>query len=141
ENNRQDALSVCKRSYCIRKHCVMAGCPVPWSSILFCYVRARQAAGESRIGPDDRTKGRYRCRRTFRIMARKPNRVRHDMDSLATDYAAGTFSAALPPCLSVYQPTHRSHPDNRQDPIRFRNLVKAVEESLQQKYSNRDAAP
>ncbi|MDP2729356.1 MAG: hypothetical protein Q8O55_02595 [Dehalococcoidales bacterium] len=39
-----------------------------------------------------------------------------------------------PPCLSLYQPTHRSHPDNKQDPIRFRNLVKELETSLRQKY-------
>jgi hypothetical protein len=41
------------------------------------------------------------------------------------------------PCLSLYQPTHRHHPDNQQDPIRFRNLVKALEGSLQQKYPDR----
>lgn len=39
-----------------------------------------------------------------------------------------------PPCLSLYQPTHRSHPENKQDPIRFRNLVKELEASLRQKY-------
>ncbi|HUU05435.1 MAG TPA: hypothetical protein VMZ49_06080 [Patescibacteria group bacterium] len=39
-----------------------------------------------------------------------------------------------PPCLSLYQPTHRHHPENRQDPIRFRNLVKDLEKSLRQKY-------
>ncbi len=38
------------------------------------------------------------------------------------------------PCLSVYLPTHRRHPDNQQDPIRFRNLVKEIEASLRQKY-------
>jgi hypothetical protein len=43
-----------------------------------------------------------------------------------------------PPCISIYQPTHRHHPDNQQDPIRFRNLVRAVEDSLRQKYSGRD---
>lgn len=36
------------------------------------------------------------------------------------------------PCLSLYQPTHRRHPENQQDPIRFRNLVKALEASLVQ---------
>ncbi len=40
-----------------------------------------------------------------------------------------------PPCLSLYQPTHRHRPKNQQDPIRFRNLVKALEASLLQKYS------
>ena len=36
--------------------------------------------------------------------------------------------------VSLYQPTHRRHPDNQQDPIRFRNLVKELETSLRQKY-------
>ncbi len=39
-----------------------------------------------------------------------------------------------PPFLSLYQPTYRRHPENRQDPIRFGNLVKELEASLQQKY-------
>jgi Bacterial archaeo-eukaryotic release factor family 3 len=38
------------------------------------------------------------------------------------------------PCLSLYQPTHRAHPDNQQDPIRFRNLVKTLEVSLRLKH-------
>jgi len=38
------------------------------------------------------------------------------------------------PCLSLFQDTHRSSPDNKQDPIRFRNLVKLLEASLHQKY-------
>ncbi|MFU8857509.1 MAG: hypothetical protein ACNA8S_10965 [Deferrisomatales bacterium] len=39
-----------------------------------------------------------------------------------------------PPLLSLYQPTHRHHPENQQDPIRFGNLVQKLEASLQQKY-------
>lgn len=38
------------------------------------------------------------------------------------------------PCLSLYQPTHRILPDNLQDPIRYKELVKKLEESLKQKY-------
>lgn len=38
------------------------------------------------------------------------------------------------PCISVYLPTHRTHPDNGQDPIRFQNLLKELETSLSQKY-------
>ncbi|MBC7894309.1 MAG: hypothetical protein H7066_02795 [Cytophagaceae bacterium] len=34
------------------------------------------------------------------------------------------------PCLSIYQPTHRRHPENQQDPIRFRQLMKTLETSL-----------
>lgn len=37
-------------------------------------------------------------------------------------------------CLSLYQPTHRSHPENQQDAIRYKNLVKKLEQSLAEKY-------
>lgn len=40
------------------------------------------------------------------------------------------------PCLSLYMPTHRSHPDNLKDPINYKNLVKSMESSLSQKYSS-----
>ena len=43
-------------------------------------------------------------------------------------------SVHQPPCLSLYLPTHRCHPENQQDPIRFRNLLKELETSLRQKY-------
>jgi hypothetical protein len=46
-----------------------------------------------------------------------------------------------PPCLSLYQPTHRHRPQNQQDLIRFRNLVKTLEESLHQKYPKREVKP
>jgi hypothetical protein len=65
----------------------------------------------------------------------------HSMNSLAYDYAAGIFSTAGAPCLSLYQPTHRRHPENQQDPIRFRNLLRALEQSLRQKYATRDVRP
>lgn len=34
------------------------------------------------------------------------------------------------PRVSLFQPTHRSFPDNQQDPIRYRNLLKDIEASL-----------
>lgn len=34
------------------------------------------------------------------------------------------------PCVSLYQPTHRTFPDSQQDPIRFRNLLREAEASL-----------
>jgi len=46
-----------------------------------------------------------------------------------------------PPCISIYQPTHRHRPENQQDPIRFRNLLKTVEESLRQKYPTQEIQP
>ena len=45
------------------------------------------------------------------------------------------MTADQEPCLSLYMSTHRSHPENLQDPIRFKNLLKQLEESLLQKYS------
>jgi len=41
-------------------------------------------------------------------------------------------------CLSLYMTTHRSHPDNLQDPIEFKNLIKILEDSLLQKYSSKE---
>lgn len=60
------------------------------------------------------------------------------MSSLTQDYPAILSADNESPCLSLYQPTHRRHPENDQDRIRFRNLVKQMEESLRQKYPKRD---
>ena len=53
---------------------------------------------------------------------------------LTIESLAELASAHQSPCLSLYQPTHRHHPENQQDPIRFRNLLKELEASLRQKY-------
>ena len=63
------------------------------------------------------------------------------MDALERDYRPVLLAGHDPPCLSLYQPTHRAHPDKQQDPIRFRNLVKELELSLAQKHAGRDSAP
>ncbi|MDZ4734281.1 MAG: hypothetical protein SGJ16_11935 [Nitrospirota bacterium] len=55
---------------------------------------------------------------------------------LTNEVVAALGARHQPPCLSLYQPTHRRHPENQQDSIRFRNLVKALETSLQQTYPN-----
>ncbi len=34
------------------------------------------------------------------------------------------------PCISIYQPTHRHAPDNKQDPVVFKKLLQSVEEDL-----------
>lgn len=62
------------------------------------------------------------------------------MDALEHDYRAVLLAGHEPPCLSLYQPTHRAHPDNQQDPIRFRNLVKELELSLRRKYAGSQSA-
>ncbi|MEX0915148.1 MAG: hypothetical protein WDZ60_04580 [Wenzhouxiangellaceae bacterium] len=63
------------------------------------------------------------------------------MDTLDEDHAAGLWDNCEPPCLSLYQPTHRYHPDNEQDPIRFGNLVKKLEASLRQRYPDNEIQP
>jgi len=60
---------------------------------------------------------------------------------VATDYPGELLDAREPPCLSLYQPTSRRHPENVQDPIRFRNLVRTMERSLQQSYPTEDVRP
>lgn len=57
---------------------------------------------------------------------------------LTNELVAKLASGHRPPCLSLYQPTHRHHPENQQDPIRFRNLVKELEASLGEKYPASD---
>jgi hypothetical protein len=57
---------------------------------------------------------------------------------LTIDSLAELASVRQGPCLSLFQPTHRHGPDNQQDPIRFRNLVKELETSLQKEYPDVD---
>jgi hypothetical protein len=63
------------------------------------------------------------------------------VDLLANDYPKVILAEREAPCLSLYQPTHRQHPENLQDPIRFRNLVKALAQSLRAKYPDREIEP
>lgn len=57
-----------------------------------------------------------------------------------TSHLSQLLADYQPPCLSLYQPTHRHHPDNRQDLIRYRNLVRELEDSLHRKYPARDVS-
>lgn len=59
----------------------------------------------------------------------------HTPDTLTPASLAELASFQEGPCLSLYQPTHRRHPDNQQDPIRFRHLVKALQTSLRQQHA------
>lgn len=61
------------------------------------------------------------------------------MSSLTNEVLADILSFKEMPCLSLYQPTHRRHPENQQDPIHFRNLVKELEASLHRKYPTAEA--
>ena len=60
------------------------------------------------------------------------------MSPIMIDFPGRLLDFHEPPCLSLYQPTHRHRPENQQDLIRFRNLVKTLEESLHQKYPKRE---
>lgn len=52
------------------------------------------------------------------------------MDELERDLIPVLLGKHEPPCLSLYQPTHRHQPSRQQDPIRFRNLVDQLEATL-----------
>ncbi len=56
--------------------------------------------------------------------------AKNDLTHLLSEHEA--------PCISLYQPTHRRHPENQQDHIRFRNLVDELEGILAEKYSKRE---
>ncbi len=55
------------------------------------------------------------------------------MNSLTQDYPTVLRGEREILCLSLYQPTLWRHPANAQDPIWFRNLVKATENTLREK--------
>ena len=61
------------------------------------------------------------------------------MTSLTKESLTELLAPHSAPCLSLYQPTHRRHPENQEDPIRFRNLVKEMEASLLQAYPTTEA--
>jgi hypothetical protein len=49
------------------------------------------------------------------------------------------LTVGQPPCLSLYMTTHRNHPENLQDRLKFKNLIRKMEASLLQKYSSAEA--
>jgi hypothetical protein len=60
------------------------------------------------------------------------------MKALTLESVQELLRESEPPCLSLYMTTHKTHPDNVQDTIRFQNLVKQLEESLLLQYSTPD---
>lgn len=61
------------------------------------------------------------------------------MNLLTNDMMPELLSVNTGTCISLYMPTHRTHPDNLKDPILFKNLVKKLEQSLLQQYSASEA--
>ncbi len=62
------------------------------------------------------------------------------MRQFSTDQLSKWLEHHEPPCISLYQPTHREHPANAQDPIRFRNMLRSLESSLNETYPDIDVA-
>ena len=60
------------------------------------------------------------------------------MDELERDYEPVLLAEHEGPCISIYQPTHRTFPDRKQDPIRFGGLLREVEASLARQYADRE---
>src|SRR5690242_12517761 len=60
------------------------------------------------------------------------------MRQISTHQLLALLDKHGPPCISLYQYTHRHHPDSLQDPIRYRNLLREMEGSLLQKYDKRE---
>jgi hypothetical protein len=56
---------------------------------------------------------------------------------ITTEQLTKLVAVHEPPCISLYQPTHRRHPENQQDPIRYRNLLVEIENALREKYPTR----
>ena len=57
------------------------------------------------------------------------------MELLTKELIQELLAVNQAPCLSLYMPTHHTHPENLQDSILFKNLIQQMEESLMQKYS------
>ncbi|MFC2159988.1 hypothetical protein ACFLQS_04665 [Actinomycetota bacterium] len=54
------------------------------------------------------------------------------MYEIVREFPNGIFFEESNPCISLYQPTHRFSPENKQDPIVFKNLIREIENSLKQ---------
>ncbi|MHB1146095.1 MAG: baeRF3 domain-containing protein [Lutibacter sp.] len=57
------------------------------------------------------------------------------MELLTKEIVQELLAVNQAPCISLYMPTHRSHPEKLQDVIRFKNLIKELEASLSKKYA------
>jgi peptide subunit release factor 1 (eRF1) len=60
------------------------------------------------------------------------------MHQITKDSLNNVLAVHDPPCISIFLPTHRRHPENQQDPIRYRNLIRELESSLISQYPSRD---
>lgn len=61
-----------------------------------------------------------------------------DAITVATEFDPALFSCTGGPLVSLYMTTHRHAPDNRQDPIRYKNLVAEAKNILELNYDRKD---
>ena len=61
------------------------------------------------------------------------------MTSFSSNELADVLAQRSSPCLSLYQPTYRSPPEQRQNGIRFDNLLKQMSDSLENRLGKRAA--
>ena len=60
------------------------------------------------------------------------------MLQITNDHLTSLLEPHEPPCISLYLPTHRRHPEREADPIRYRNQLRELEASLAQRYPKGD---
>lgn len=60
------------------------------------------------------------------------------MEILSKNNLQELLSVSNTTCISLYMPAHQSHPENLQDPIVFKKLLKQLELSLSQQHSAND---
>lgn len=60
------------------------------------------------------------------------------MRQMTKDQLTALLTDHKSPCISIYMPTHRFRPDNGQDPIRYRNILRDAENSLSQMYPKQE---
>lgn len=56
------------------------------------------------------------------------------MRQITNDHLTALLNNQAAPCISIYMPTHRSHPDNLKDQLVYKNILKKMEKSLNEKY-------
>jgi hypothetical protein len=57
---------------------------------------------------------------------------------IANNFPHAILKAKEPPFISIYEPTVRYRPENKQNLIRYKNLIKDIEDSLKEKYPKKE---
>lgn len=57
---------------------------------------------------------------------------------IVNDFPNEILDVKEAPFISLYQPTHRHRPENKQDLIRFKNLIQEIEDLLNQEYPKKE---